>query len=239
MIRKEKSLFHKMHKIFIGKQRIISLPYKILVVCLLITGIALNALNTKSVISLLSYYTLQSNIICLIAFICFVCLEVRKKPYKTDIYYVIKGAIIIAILVTAVAYRVALAPNQFTMDSLQKSISNKVIANLMVHTISPMLVIADYFLFDEKGKFKAIYPIFWLFFPLNYVVYVYLYSYKGGKFYSIGGSRNFAYFFLDYEVIGYMGVAKWLLLILVSIVVMSYVFCFLDYQLSRRKKKGL
>lgn len=209
-------------------RRTVSLIYKILAILSLSTGIFLNVINTTSVQTILSYYTLQSNIICLIAFVIFAIMEMRQKYYKTDIYYLIKGAIIIAILITAITYRCALAPVGFEMESLQKSIANKEFANLLVHTISPILVVMDYFLFDKKGHFKYFYSIIWLVIPLNYIVYVYTYGARGGEFFSIGGSKKFAYFFLDYEKIGYSGVAKWIAFMTVCILFLSIVLIFID-----------
>ncbi len=205
-----------------------SIFYKILVILSLSTGVFLNVINTTSVPAILSYYTLQSNIICLVAFLIFAIMEIRQKIYKTDIYYLMKGAIIIAILLTAITYRCALAPIGFEMDSLQKSIANKEFANLLVHTISPILVVMDYFLFDEKGHFKYYYSIIWLVIPLNYIVYVYTYGSHGGKFFSIGGSKKFAYFFLDYEKIGYLGVAKWIIFMTLCILLLSFILISID-----------
>ena len=121
------------------------------------------------------------------------------------------------------------------MDPLRESIVGKQFANFLVHTFSPLLVIVDYFLFDEKGNFKYFYPFIWLILPLNYIVYVYTYSSMGGKFYSIGGSRQFAYFFLDYEKIGYMGVLKWIIIIAAFILIIGLVFVVLDKFLARIK----
>ncbi len=214
----------------------ISLSYKVLTVISLLVGIILNIRKTNSIISLLSYYTLQSNIICLIAFISYIFIELRKKRYKSDVYYLIKGAIVITIIVTAIVYRIALAPNGFQMDSLEKSLSNKIVADFLVHTLSPLLVLFDYILFDKKGRFKKYYPIIWLVLPLNYVIYVYTYSFLGGKFYSIGGSRKYAYFFLDYDVLGLMGVVKWIIVISIFILIISYVLVFFDYLMGKKKR---
>lgn len=216
-------------------RRKISIGYKILVILSLTIGILLNLIKTTSVSALLSYYTLQSNIICLVGFIGFLYLEIRQEE-KSDIYYLVKGALVIAIFITAFVYACTLAPTNFEMDSLQKSISNKWVANLFVHSISPAMVIADYFLFDEKGRFKCYYPSFWLIIPLNYVLYVYMYSFSGGEFFNIGGSKHFAYFFLDYEKIGYSGVAKWLILMGLFIVFVSYVLVFVDSKLGDQKR---
>lgn len=218
-------------------RRTIEISYKIVVIFSLCIGILLNLSNTTSKKALMSYYTLQSNLLCLIAFVIIVLLKLRKKSYKNDIYFLIKGAITIAILITALVYHVALAPNNFAMDSLHNSIANKVWADAFVHTISPILVVIDYFLFDEKGKMKYYYPIIWLIVPLNYVVYVYTYSNMGGRFYSIGGSKKFAYFFLDYTQIGCKGVATWLLFIALVIFVISEVFVVIDRKFKWKNVK--
>ena len=217
-------------------RKIISICYKMFTIFSLIAGIFLNLSNTYSIRALMSYYTLQSNVICLIAFIIVLTLELLDRQYKTDIYYLIKGGLVITIAITAIIYHIALAPGGFQMDALQNSISNKMLANFLVHTVSPLLVLLDYILFDEKGHFKFFYPILWLIQPLNYVVYVYTYSNLGGSFYNIGGSRQFAYFFLDYNELGYMGVIKWLLIIILGILIISEILVILDKFLKDRKK---
>lgn len=217
-------------------RKIISICYKMFTIFSLIAGIFLNLSNTYSIRALMSYYTLQSNVICLIAFIIVLTLELLDRQYKTDIYYLIKGGLVIAIAITAIIYHIALAPGGFQMDALQNSISNKVLANFLVHTVSPLLVLLDYVLFDEKGHFKFFYPILWLIQPLNYVVYVYTYSNLGGSFYNIGGSRQFAYFFLDYNELGYMGVLKWLVIIILGILIVSEILVILDKFLKEIKK---
>lgn len=55
----------------------------------------------------------------------------------------------------------------------------------------------------------------------------------GGKFYSIGGSRHFAYFFLDYEKIGYIGVLKWIIAMAIFILMIGLGFVVLDKLLAR------
>ncbi len=214
-------------------RRKISLAYKLLVIISLSLGIYLNLINTTSISAMLSYYTMQSNIICLIYFIIFFIKEIQNIKYKTKRYYKIKGGIIICIAITACIYHIALAPGDFKMDSLMIAINNKLIANHLVHTVSPLLVIFDYIIFDKKGNFSWYYPFTWTVFPISYTIYVYSYSYLGGTFYSIGGSRKFAYFFLDYEKIGISAVIKWLIVILLFILGLSYILVAFD---SKRKK---
>lgn len=219
--------------------RKISVIYKILTTLSLLTGIILNLLKTTSAISLLSYYTLQSNIICFIAFVCYTIMEARDKIgnyKKNDIYYLIKGSIVIMIFITGFCYHITLSNLGFDMEPLELDFMFKKIANFFVHTCSPFLVILDYFLFDEKGNFKLYYPFLWLSFPINYVFYVYFYSAQGGTFYGVGGSEKFAYFFLDYIEIGINGVAKWLTIIILGILLFSYVLVIVDKMLAKRKK---
>lgn len=212
----------------------ISLFYKLLVLFSLLIGIALNIINTQSIISILSYYTLQSNIICFIAFAgIIISIFFNKKYRQSEVYYVVKGGVVICIFITAIMYQIALMPYGFQMDY---NFGNRYLANMLVHEISPTLVILDYFIFDCKGKFKWFYPLIWLFIPLNYVIYVYTYSLNGGRFYGIGGSRDFAYIFLDYNQIGYVSVAKFLIAMTIFILAISYLLVLIDKKLGNLKK---
>lgn len=217
------------------KERKISTIYKLLVALSLLAGILLNVMNTTSVTAILSYYTLQSNIICFAMFVAIIVAIFLKEDYRSNnIYYLLKGAVIIAILVTAIIYQISLMPNNFNMEVANTNNTAKYWANEFVHKISPVLVLMDYILFDDKGNFKYYYPVIWLFIPLNYVIYVYTYSTQGGRFYGVGGSKQFAYIFLDYNQIGYIGVMKSIIIIAILILLMSYFLVFLD---RRQKRK--
>lgn len=216
-----------------------SLIYKMLTALAILTGLIINLFHTKSPISLLSYYTSQSNIICLVAFICYFILDLidKNRNYrKNDIYYLIKGAITIMIFLTTFCYHIALSPVGFDMEHLQKDFLSKKISNFILHTCAPWLVILDYFLFDEKGHFKKYYPFLWLFLPLNYLIYVYLYSAQGGTFYNIGGSNQFAYFFLDYKQIGINAVINWIFGICLLVLLFSYLLVYIDRFLFKKKQ---
>lgn len=215
------------------KERKVSIIFKLLVIISLLAGILLNVVHTTSISAILSYYTLQSNMICLAVFIGIMVMIVLKKDYRSDDrYYILKGAVVMAILVTAITYQVALAPNGFQMDISYTMRPERYWANLLVHVISPMLVLLDYVLFDKKGKFKYKYPVIWLCIPWGYVIYVYIYNALGGRFFGIGGSKEYAYKFLDYKQIGYLGVIKWIFVFTILILMLSYIIVFWD----RRKK---
>lgn len=218
-------------------RRRLSIYYKLLIILSTAIGISLNIFKTTSTMAMLSYYTMLSNLICFVSYSIFLILDIREKEYKNKIYYILKGAIIMAIFLTAVVYRVGLMPNHFQMDSLKNTISNTDIANKLVHTVSPILVILEYFLFEKKGNFKMHYPIYWLIIPSFYVIYVYIYAKLGGRFFNIGGSEKFAYFFLDYESIGVMNVAKWIMLIMFFMISMSYILIYIDCKIGKKRTR--
>ena len=211
------------------KREKFSAIFKLLVIMSLLAGILLNVVHTTSLSAILSYYTLQSNMICLAMFVGIMVMIVLKKDYRSDNkYYILKGAVVMAILVTAITYQVALAPNGFQMDISYTMRPERYWANLFVHVISPMLVLLDYVLFDPKGNLKYKYPFIWLCIPWGYVIYVYIYNALGGRFFGIGGSREYAYKFLNYKQIGYLGVIKWILVFTIAIFVLSNILVFLD-----------
>lgn len=208
--------------------------YRIITILSLCAGCYFSLKETTSVKALLSYYTLQSNLICLAAFAIYVILELRGNEYRNRFYYFSKGGITMAIIITMLVYHAALVSADFEMDALQKSIADRLLADAFVHTISPLFVIGDYLLLDEKGKMKYYYPALWLIVPLLYVVYVYSYGTLGGRFFNIGGSERFAYFFLDYTQIGAKAVAVWILGIAALIFAMSEGLVLLDRNLPKR-----
>ena len=169
--------------------------YRLLVIISLSIGISLNVFHVSNVAKIMAYYTLQVNVISLAFFVIFEILDVLKKEYKSShIYYFIKGEILISVIIMMIIYVFALAPKNFQMTRTK----NKV-ADVIVHIVSPTLILLDYAIFDEKGNFKPRYPVMWLLYPAIYVMFVYTYSFFGGSFYNIGGSPKFAYPFLDFE----------------------------------------
>ena len=216
-------------------RRNFSIVYKFLTILSIIVGVGINLIKTTSIISMISYYTIQSNIICLISFIYFVYLEIRNKT-KNDRYYLIKGAITVAILITGIIYRFALIPNNFQMD-VSNAVTSKNISNIFVHTVSPVMILLDYILFDEKGHLKISYSLYWLLIPINYVIYVYIYGSLGGKFYNIGGSERFAYFFLDYVQIGIKKVIAFDFSMIVFILIISLLLVYIDKIIDKIKKE--
>lgn len=208
--------------------------YRFLLIASLACGLILNLINTPSPPILMGYFTMQSNLLCLFILIFFPMIKTQHK----NIYYLAKGATTIAILLTATIYLIALLPHNYSMCSITSFLESKSIGNILVHLVSPILFTLDYFLFDKKGNFKLYYPWIWLIIPTIYVIFVYIFHLKGGIFYKIGGSRNFAYFFLDYQKIGVKGVIVWIIRISIFVILLGYLLVCIDKKLASKHQKA-
>ena len=122
------------------KKEKLSFVYRLVIILSLTVGLILNFANTTSIQLLISYYTMQSNMICLFGFIAFQIAEIKKSNYKkSDLYYALKGIVTIAIMVTFIVYICALLPNNMQMYTITTVGKNsKRIGNLLVHIISPL-----------------------------------------------------------------------------------------------------
>ena len=209
------------------------------IVCCL-TGVLSNLLRTSSIESMLSFYTMQSNIFVLTFYLGSVLIKRFKRNWETtNLYYFLKGATVMVIILTFIVYVISLQPLSFAMDVKTSSGNIFRFSNLFVHFITPIMVLLDYLLCDEKGHFKMRYPFLWYWFPAMYPIYVYTYSSMGGKFFGVGGSKKYAYYFLDIDKIGVFGVIKYIMIISLCFLFLCYILVFIDKLLARRKEKRL
>ena len=220
-------------------KRRLSFVFEMAVIICCLIGILSNILNTSSVTSILSFYTMQSNVFVLTFYLLSIVISQFKSDWKKcDVYYFLKGATIMIILLTFTIYLISLYPTGFIMDA-NVNISSNIfsISNVFVHFITPIMVLVDYLIFDDKGHFKLNYPLLWYIFPSLYLIYVYTYSSHGGKFFGSGGSRKYAYFFLDIDKIGVGGVIKYLILISLLFIAACYILILIDNTLSKHKRR--
>lgn len=213
-----------------AKLKRLSVWHKAITISSLAFGIGLNLATVRSIPISLSYFTMQSNILCLLVFIYFIVVEINGQK-KSKSYYIAKGGSTMAIFMTALLYNLGLVLYGFDLGSEPV----EVIRSVFVHMISPLLVILDYFIYEEKGKLKKTYPLLWVPFTAYYLIYANVYSIFGEKFRSRAASGNFAYFFLDYEKFGYFKVLVWLMLLLIIFLVVAYGIILYDN--SKRKRK--
>lgn len=220
-----------------NSRRRFSFAFRIATIVCCLTGVLSNLLRTTSIKGILSFYTMQSNLFVLFFFLGSILISKIKPNWeKTELYHFLKGAVTMVILLTFVIYAVSLHPSNFIMDVKTASSNIFRVSNIFVHFITPLMVLLDYFICDEKGHFKLYYPLLWPFFPMLYLFYVYLYSSMGGRFFSVGGSKKYAYFFLDIDKLGVFGVFKYIIIICLCFLIMGYLFVLIDNLLAKRKE---
>ena len=170
---------------------------------------------------LFSYFTIQSNVMCLIL----LSWNLRKEPPA-----LFRGLATVCITLTFLVYHFMLRPESLTLDNLNNL---KNLATSFAHYLVPACVWIDYLLFTPKGGMRLYYPLIWLCYPLLYLAYIMLiYKPAGGTFIVEGEICNVPYFFLDIEVLGAGGVALWCIAIAAGFLIISCLFLLLDKLLS-------
>ncbi len=167
----------------------------------------------------LNYYTLLSNIACMIFFAAL--LFGRRDAPRVE------GAMVFCITVTGIIYATLLAPDDLAEGHFWK------FDNLVLHYVSPLMVIADWVVFSARGRVRAADPLCWLFMPLGYFGYILLRSTFAGDIGDTGSA--FPYHFIDPAVQGgwgpmLLGVGG----LAVGMAVLGYIIFFVDRLLTLR-----
>ena len=89
------------------------------------------------------------------------------------------------------------------------------VGNMSFHCLAPLLFIFDFILFDEKRTIPARAPLYSLILPLIYVCGIMIVGASVPGF-------TYPYFFLDVDLLGYGGVAVWVLILLVIFTILGY-----------------
>ncbi len=144
----------------------------------------------------------------------------------------VKGSVITATSLSGLVYNlfVAVDINRLFADYIPHE------GSVIIHSVIPLLVLADWILFTNKGNFKRFDPFVWLVFPLYYFIYATVRALFEPKLFP--GSR-YPYPFLDSDRIGWGGALTYAVVIMLCILILGYVMIFADYiimKLSLRRK---
>ncbi len=187
-----------------------------------LTSIVLCMIHCPRYWELFSFFTIQSNVLCLIMF------TFNLKKESPPLF---RGLVTVCITLTFLVFHFLLRPAGLTMDNLG-NLAN--MSTTFAHYLVPACIWTEYIFFSEKGKMKLLYPFIWIIYPLLYVAYILLiYKPMGGTFLVDGKICNVPYFFLDTAALGAGGVAIWCVVIAFGFLIMSYLFLLLDRLLSR------
>jgi hypothetical protein len=107
------------------------------------------------------------------------------------------------------------------------------LANNLTHVTVPLLVLAEFLIFEAHPSVRWWHPLAWSAFPWYYVAFTAVYTGLGGVYTSPAGTERFPYFFLDYLTYGWPTVGLWVLLITVGFIAAGYFFLGVDRLIGR------
>ena len=183
-------------------------------------------------INMLSYFTIQSNIVCFFVMICSIFhsfASIKKKRYHdyARIHLFLKGLALLMITITFLTYNLVLTRTGFSMASgFSASLS---LNDRIVHFIIPALTWIEFLFFQPKGSFKKYDPIKWLLAPVIYFIFIMVKArYVKPATYGIGIKR-YPYFFMDIETYGVWYVVKYVVIFAAATLVIGYVIRMIDF----------
>ena len=144
-----------------------------------------------------SFFTIQSNLFCMILFI-FLCFDSYREMSLKSIYpyrfnnVLLRGICLSSITVTFLIFQFVLKRSYFSMCS---GVNGTVSTNdLFVHYLTPLFTVSDWILFEPKGQISFRHPLYWLILPVCYFTATMI------RGYIIAGP--YPYFFMDISTVG-------------------------------------
>lgn len=147
---------------------------------------------------ILSYFTVQSNILVAVYFIFLTVrswkeIAAKEADHPAGLAPRFKGAVTMAIMLTGIIYMTLLAPGHYTAD--RAGFFN--LSNFFVHGITPLMVVLDWFFFSKKGVFKRKDIFLWTIIPLAYFVFAIIRARLGGPLTASGSHYPYPFIAID------------------------------------------
>ncbi|MDR1079309.1 MAG: Pr6Pr family membrane protein [Propionibacteriaceae bacterium] len=222
------------------ENRLVSAVYRVVLVGVCLTGLILNFQNVHlgAAVQLLTYYTIQSNILALVFFVILLVAAARRRGRAAqDPFPSAKGAVTLAITITFLVFHFLLRPVLFSMSSdpaadqpgSAPASYAMSMANLLVHYVTPLMVLGDWLLFSPKGVWNKLAPIKWLIVPLAYFGFALI----GAQLSLFPGASRYPYFFIDFDLYGAAQVWRNVLFIAIGFAALGYLMWGIDRALSK------
>jgi hypothetical protein len=146
------------------------------------------------------YYTIQSNLWVMLTTAVYLALSVAGVSVHFRVLEVARFAVLVGITITFLIFWAVLAPKMEKEYLLSMN-------NVLVHTLVPLLFIADFFLFDRIAPLHAVEVLWSLVMPLCYLLFSIVHAAVNPNLRFQDGSR-YPYFFLDVDKYGWFGFRK-------------------------------
>ena len=216
------------------KNNAVKIIWRVIFIAACITGLALtfSASHGYSAI-LLCYYTVLSNLVCLLYFIYLVAFRPKNENA------LIKGAVTMCITLTGLVYHFLLSGQTMGGDA---HLTTQAIGNYFVHYAVPIMVVLDYFLFSKKGRYKWYYPFLWMVIPYLYVIFAFVRAAVGGAIFTGFGpnatNSRYPYPFIDVDLLGAKKVVLAVIVITAAYVALGFIFYGIDKLMGKKKNKN-
>ncbi|HQH32184.1 MAG TPA: Pr6Pr family membrane protein [Petrotogaceae bacterium] len=137
------------------------------IILFLVSGVAIfieffSSSSVENGLHLLSFYTMQTNIM---VFICMgflvYCFLFKKKRTKATYFFI--GGIAIWIMITGVLYHIFLS-------SIHNPSGIKSITNVLLHYVVPWSMVGYFVVFYDKRYINWIFPLLWTSYPIVYLI---------------------------------------------------------------------
>lgn len=158
----------------------------------------------------------------------------RKKDGYVTVAPILKFIGVLGILLTFLVFNIMLAGAEGREPQ-----ANWRIVSILFHVILPLLYIADWFLFRERGKCRWYYPLVSICFPLGYAVFLLIQAVilKFDSSILIPTTTTpliYPYFFVNLDKLGVSGVLMWIGILAAAFAAVGYIFVGLD-RLGKKK----
>jgi hypothetical protein len=214
--------------------KIASIVYKLIGALLVAYGIAINLVGSTNMLELMSYFTMISNLMVVLVLSLNALLLLKVVRLDERLLIKIKCSTIVATVLMMLVYNFVLIPYLRVNIPTYQIYSLK---DIFIHFLSPIIILADYIIFDEKGLLEYRDGFSFIYYLLIYAAYVIVYELLGGRFIISGVESIYPYFFLNIEQQGIWLTLFISLMIAFVFIGFGLILVFVDQMLKRPIKK--
>lgn len=117
----------------------------------------------KDIVNFFSFFTIQSNVLAAFLLIAVGIYQIGGGKGKSIAY--MRGAITLYMVMTGVIYAILLSGNEAALQTTIPWV------NLVLHYLLPIVLFTDWMLFPPKRKVEFQKALWWLVFPIAYLLY--------------------------------------------------------------------
>ncbi|MYT69924.1 MULTISPECIES: Pr6Pr family membrane protein [unclassified Streptomyces] len=185
------------------RRRPVAAAFRCLIALAALTGIVIDLTISDSVLRVLSYFTIQSNILVAVVLALSARHAWTARPPLTPL---LTGGTLLFICITGLVYHFVLANSSsgfsMTDDPAHVMTGWRTVSNQLLHTVTPVAVLLDWLLLTRPGLLRPRHAALWLLYPLAYFGFALI----RGAIMTPGTPARYPYPFLDVDAHGYPGV---------------------------------